>query len=176
MWITSMGNHGAAGGISEAGVLVVLVDINLNYFWVVQRANGNSKVSPVWVSVLPRRSVNGWQPYPTIETSRVKQSPPLVYHDEVCEERCVQSSVGQGLILSYTIVFWRDNGSHFTHGPCQVHVDEGLTHWYLDKLAAISQTTFSNAFSWMKSFVFLFEFHWSLFQRVQLTISQDWFR
>ena len=29
---------------------------------------------------------------------------------------------------------------------------------------------------WMKSFVFWFEFHWSLFLRVQLTIIQHWFR
>ena len=41
-------------------------------------------------------------------------------------------------------------------------------------MAAISQTTFSIA--WMKSFVFLFEFHWSLFLSVQLTTSQQWFR
>ena len=31
-------------------------------------------------------------------------------------------------------------------------------------------------FSWMKSCVFLFKFHWSLFLKVQLTISQHWFR
>ena len=40
----------------------------------------------------------------------------------------------------------------------------------------IFQTTFSNAFSWMKSFVFWFSFHWRLFQRVHLTIIQHWFR
>ena len=44
------------------------------------------------------------------------------------------------------------------------------------KMAAISQTIFSYAFSWMKRFVFWFEFHWSLFLRVQLTITQHWFR
>ena len=49
-----------------------------------------------------------------------------------------------------------------------------LTHLPLRKMAAISLTTFSNAFSWMKSFVFRFRFHWSLFLRVQLTISQQW--
>ena len=38
------------------------------------------------------------------------------------------------------------------------------------------QMTFSNAFSWMKSFVFSFKFHWSLFPRVLLTICQHWFR
>ena len=51
-----------------------------------------------------------------------------------------------------------------------------LTHLPLDKMAAISQTTFSNTFSWMKSLVFRFKFHWSLFPRVLLTISQHWFR
>ena len=51
-----------------------------------------------------------------------------------------------------------------------------LTHLSLDKISAISQTTFSNAFSWTKSFVFWSEFHWSLFLRVQLTIFQHWFR
>ena len=38
---------------------------------------------------------------------------------------------------------------------------------------AISQTTFSNAFSWMKMFEYRLKFHWSLFLRVQLTISQS---
>ena len=42
----------------------------------------------------------------------------------------------------------------------------GLTHLPLNKMAAISQTTFSNAFSWMKSFIFWFEFHWCTFLRV----------
>ena len=41
-------------------------------------------------------------------------------------------------------------------------------------MAAILQTTFSNTFLWMKSFVFWFEFHWSLFLRVQLTMV--WYR
>ena len=38
------------------------------------------------------------------------------------------------------------------------------------------QTTFSNAFSWMKIVIFQIKFHWSLFLRVQLTICQHWFR
>ena len=40
-----------------------------------------------------------------------------------------------------------------------------LTNLPLDKLVAISQTAFSNAFSWMKSFVFWIDFHWNLFLR-----------
>ena len=51
-----------------------------------------------------------------------------------------------------------------------------FTHFPLSKMDAISQTTFSNAFSLMKSFVFRLEFRWSSLLRVQLTISQYWFR
>ena len=51
-----------------------------------------------------------------------------------------------------------------------------LTHWGQDKMDAISQTTFSSAFSWMKMFEFLLKFHWSLFLSVQLTIIRHWFR
>ena len=49
-----------------------------------------------------------------------------------------------------------------------------LTHWGWDKIA-ISQTTFSNAFSWMKMYEFCLRFHWSLFLRFELTIFQHWF-
>ena len=47
-----------------------------------------------------------------------------------------------------------------------------LTHLPLDKMAAFSQTIFSDAFSWMKFFAFWLKFHWSLFLRLQLTITQ----
>ena len=40
-----------------------------------------------------------------------------------------------------------------------------LTHWGRDKMAAIFQTTFSNAFPWMKMYEFRLRFHWSLFLR-----------
>ena len=50
----------------------------------------------------------------------------------------------------------------------------GLTHWGRDKIDAILQTTFWDAFSWMKSFVFWFKIHWSLFLRFQLRINQHW--
>ena len=43
-------------------------------------------------------------------------------------------------------------------------------------MAAISQTTCSNAFSWMKVFEFKIKFHWNTFLGVQLTICQHWFR
>ena len=51
-----------------------------------------------------------------------------------------------------------------------------LTHWGRDKMAAISQTTISDAFFWIKMFEFPLIFHWSLFPMVQLTIYQRWFR
>ena len=51
-----------------------------------------------------------------------------------------------------------------------------LTHWGRYKMAAIFQTTFSNAFSWMEMYEFRLLFHWSLFPRFELTISQHWSR
>ena len=51
-----------------------------------------------------------------------------------------------------------------------------LTHWGRDEIDAILQTTFSNAFSWMKMYEFRLRFHWRLFLRVQLIIFQHWLR
>ena len=51
-----------------------------------------------------------------------------------------------------------------------------LTHVGRDKMVDFFQTTFSNAFSWMKMFQLRLKFHWSLFLWVQLTISHHWFR
>ena len=51
-----------------------------------------------------------------------------------------------------------------------------VAHWGRDKMAALFQTTFSNAFWWMKIYEFRLRFHWSLFLRVKLTILQHWFR
>ena len=45
-----------------------------------------------------------------------------------------------------------------------------------DKMAAIFQTIYSKAFSWIIMFKFRLIFHWNLFPRVQLIISQRWFR
>ena len=51
-----------------------------------------------------------------------------------------------------------------------------LTHWGRDKMAAVSQATFSNAFSWMQMCEFRLRFHWNLLLRFELKISQHWFR
>ena len=48
--------------------------------------------------------------------------------------------------------------------------------WGLIKVAVILKITFLIAFSSMKKFVLQLIFHWSLFLRVQLTISRPWFR
>ena len=51
-----------------------------------------------------------------------------------------------------------------------------LPHWDREKIAAISQTAFSNVFSGMKMYEFILIFHWNLFLRAQLTIFKHWFR
>ena len=48
-----------------------------------------------------------------------------------------------------------------------------LTHWGRDKMAAISQTTFSSAFSWMKIYEFHLRFHWMLFLTFYSSIDSD---
>ena len=55
------------------------------------------------------------------------------------------------------------------------HKRQVLTYWGRDKIPAISQATFSKAFSWMNRYEFRSKFHCSLFLRVQLTIFQYWF-
>ena len=55
-------------------------------------------------------------------------------------------------------------------------VVKSSAHSGRDKMAAISQTTIWNAFSWIKILKFWLKFHWSLFLMVQLTIFQHWSR
>ena len=55
-------------------------------------------------------------------------------------------------------------------------LQNALTHWGRDKMAAISQTTISKSFSWMKIYEFSLKFHWSLFLGAQITIFHHWFR
>ena len=43
----------------------------------------------------------------------------------------------------------------------------------LEKIADNLNTTFSDAYSWMKMFIFWFQFHWSLFLWIQLIVSHD---
>ena len=75
----------------------------------------------------------------------------------------------------YILHWFQYRNSYFKH-PSVSENGMLLTHWGRDKMAAISQTTLSNAFSWMKMLEFRLKFHWSLFLRVQLTTFQRWFR
>ena len=43
-----------------------------------------------------------------------------------------------------------------------------LAYWGRDEIDAIVQTTFSNAFSWMKMYEFRLRFHWNLFLKFQV--------
>ena len=72
--------------------------------------------------------------------------------------------------LTNKSVLWYSPDSNFPWSAMK------LTHWGQDKMAAISQTPHSNAFSWMKMVEFLLKFRWSLFLRVQLSIFPHWFR
>ena len=58
-------------------------------------------------------------------------------------------------------------GNYMCRIDCQMirlqNIPSCWTHWGRDKMAAIFQTGFSNAFSWMKMDKFRSRFHWSLF-------------
>ena len=70
--------------------------------------------------------------------------------------------------LSWLLIGSCQHQSHSCYHP--------LTHWGWDKMATILQTTFWNAFSWITSMEFCFEFHKSSFLWAQLTISHHCFR
>ena len=55
-------------------------------------------------------------------------------------------------------------------------VSSSLIHWGRDMMATSFQTTFSNAFSWMKIYKLWLRFHCNFFPRVQITIFHHCFR
>ena len=70
-------------------------------------------------------------------------------------------------------------GTVMTNVGSSIHTGPALgrlTDLPLDKITTITQTTFSDVFSWTKNLVFWLKFLWSLFVRVQLTITQHWFK
>ena len=86
------------------------------------------------------------------------------------------------------ILSWPQSGIHMTSSKCvnTCALWEMLLtnppHWWniqisthlpMDKMAAISQTIFSDAFLWIKRFGFWLKFQWSMSVRVQLTIGLD---
>ena len=103
----------------------------------------------------------------SIQISSQITSLPIVY-STVCsgtDQRKGQSSASLAFVRG--IQRWLVNSPHMS-------LRTELTHWGRDKMAAIFQTTISNAFPWMKTYEF--RFHWKLFLWVQLTISLHWFR
>ena len=89
----------------------------------------------------------------------------------------VQRFVNQGMNCSKAnfveFELWVKNC--WWNGPLILSIPT-LTHWGRDNMAAIFQTIFSNTFSWMITYKFWLQFHWSLFLRVQSTIFQHWLR
>ena len=75
---------------------------------------------------------------------------------------------------SYAI-WWQRIGQHWFTQWLVVWLHHAINTLRPRKMTDISQTTFSNVFSWMKMFEFLFKFHWSLILGVQLIIFQHWF-
>ena len=101
---------------------------------------------------------------PKEQTSVKFQSNYKIFHSRKC-------------IWKYRLPTWRP----FCPGGDEIRIeveshDKQLNTLRPRQMDAISQTTFSNAFSWMKMFEFRLKFHWSLFPRVKLTIFQHWFR
>ena len=77
--------------------------------------------------------------------------------------KLIPNTTGEGLNL------------HLSNGDLTAH-DDGVSRFVSSCNGDRVASTFSNAFSWMKYFVFQLRFYWSLFLRVHLTITQHWFR
>ena len=75
------------------------------------------------------------------------------------------------LFVGITPLITSSNVSWYCKQFDKIQIYHRLTHLPMDKMAAIQQTIFSDAFSWMKSSVFWLKFHSSLFLRVQLTMT-----
>ena len=61
------------------------------------------------------------------------------------------------IYISRGVIIWQITISYS-------YISQVLTYWGRDKMAAIFQTTLSNAFSWMTMLKFWLRFHWSLSQ------------
>ena len=67
-------------------------------------------------------------------------------------------------VLYHSIYWFIGLNQHCLHFDCWLaHPPLKLGHWGRDKIDAISQTIFSNPFSWMKMHEFRLRFHWSFF-------------
>ena len=86
------------------------------------------------------------------------------------------NKTGRPIVLSCEYPAYHHPVGRKSVGHWTCPLENSLTHRGRDKMAAIFQTTFSNAFSWRKMFKFRLRFHLSLFPRVHLTIFHHWFR
>ena len=121
--------------------------------------------SIIWCRLCLQETLISYPMSEMISTRRFRSEKGVNYLDIKCGNLMVQKVTRvETDYVSMRIVF-----SVLIQGPV-------LTHWGWDKMAAIFQTTFSNAFSWMKTYKLWLRFHWSLFPRVQLTWFHCWFR
>ena len=117
------------------------------------------------------------QPYPTVIDTRI-----FVIGLVICCRTVfrIQSVDKVSIVFStefVSISFAETNNiGAFTQFTLHIYVIYVNTQWGWDKMAAISQTTLPNAFSWMKMLEYRLRFHRGLFIRVQLIIFQHWFR
>ena len=98
----------------------------------------------------------------------------IVVHRKIPEAKKTRKSLFSHSLLTGIESVILINISVWGNQATTLYGDWFLTQLPLDKMATISQMTFSNAFPSTKSFVFWLEFHWSLFLsmlRVQLTIK-----
>ena len=161
--------------------------------WVIGIPDNDGK--PKFAAIFGYQIIEIWYKWPQIE-SYLKNT--LIQHD--CEE--VNACVKLDKIKSFVELWYFQYHTlianpvmiptpQIKQGPLQVPVAHCirlplgcgskpiyrycLTLWGWDKMAAIFQTTFSNAFSWIKMCQYQLKFHWNLFPWFQLTISQHWF-
>ena len=74
--------------------------------------------------------------------------------------------------------YWALNCQWETHGKYDpiIYIQNDVVNTLRpSQMAAFSQMTLSNAFSWMKILKSRLKIHWSLFLMVLLTIFQHWF-
>ena len=118
---------------------------------------------------LLRNSGNKHQNNPVVSAETVRHSSTYII-------LYIMSYIGPSAVVSEAFSILIPDICHTITDRMHWFVACFLTHWGRDNMAAISLTTLSNAFSWMKMLEFRLKFHWSLLPRVQSTIFQHWFR
>ena len=99
------------------------------------------------------------------------------HHTLVCVPLCIFCDQNRKfhtwwICLGYIVWEFRHPVTDCTTIVLLLNVSFYCSSWGRDEIDATSQTTFSNAFSWMKIHSFLLRFHWNVYTRVQLTTFQ----